>query len=201
MTIAQLLSLNGARTPRYITVAGRTVFGSVSATASGLIHPEHGPVTQVADHTFHGGADVEDEGHAHWWEDDVRIVRHIAAMKQSFPGFDYVAADGELAPHWRGQIDTGRGAFRIGVFLRHDEGLPFVKVLSKQRLGRNCGGRFVPSPHLYVSGALCIADQDDWDPQAHTAATATAWAAHWLAAFTEWRIMLKWPVEGAHAAA
>lgn len=200
MSMAQLLSINGARTPRFITVAGRTVFGSVTATASGLIHPEHGLVTAVAPGTFHGGGDPEDDGQHHWWADTETMRPHIEAMSHSFPGFVYVEPVGEMAPWWHGMIDTGRGAFHVGVFLRQDEGLPHVKVLSKQRLGRNCGRRFVRSPHLYDSGALCIADQSDWDITAHTAATATAWAAHWLAAFTEWRITLKWPVEEFRAA-
>lgn len=201
MTIAQLLSVNGARTPRYITVSGRTVFGSVTATATGLLHPDHGPVTKIDNHTFHGGEDPEDKGDVPWWSDDVKVVRHIVAMKQAFPGFAYVAAEDDLPPCWHGVIDTGRGAFRVGIYLRRDQGLPFVKLLSKQRLGRDCGGRFRRSPHLYDSGALCMADQDDWDPDAHTAVTATAWAAHWLAAFTEWRITLQWPVDGSHVAA
>ncbi|WP_148615524.1 hypothetical protein [Nocardioides rubriscoriae] len=201
MTMSTLLSHFGLDAERYVTTSGQVVFGGVTTSAAGLTHATHGPVTSVANHTFHGGDDPVDGGHDHWWSDDVKAVRHIVAMKQAFPGFKYVRGDDDIAPYWLGDIDTGRGVFTIGVFLRRDEGLPFVTVISKQPLGRPAGRRFVRSPHLYDSGSLCIADQSDWDPTVHTAATATAWAAHWLAAFTEWRITLKWPVDGVHVAA
>jgi hypothetical protein len=42
-----------------------------------------------------------------------------------------------------------------------------------------------------------VADTSDWDPQVHTTATAIAWAAHWFAAYTGWRIAGgPWPTEG-----
>jgi hypothetical protein len=201
MSIAQLLSINGAEVPRYITVGGRTVFGPVTTTSTGLVHTDHGPVTAVSNHTFHGGSDPVDSGQENWWEDKAKVERHVQAMAHAFPDFAYVPGDADSAPCWVGRIDTGRGIFDIGVFLRRDEGLPFVSVLSKQRLGIPAGRRFIPSPHLYDNGSLCIAGQSDWNPAEHTAATATAWAAHWLAAFTTWRITRKWPVEGVHVAA
>ncbi len=200
MTIAQLLSANGAQVPRYITVNGRTVFGNVTSTPGGLVHPDHGPVTRVANHTFHGGEDPVDTGDQPWWRDDDGIVRHIHAMEKAFPGFVYVHSE-DNPPSWVGTIDTGRGVFTIGVLLRRDEGLPSIFVISKQRLGVDVNGRFRRAPHLYDSGHLCVADQSDWDAVEHTAATATAWAAHWLAAFTEWRFTQKWPVDGVHGAA
>ena len=70
MTIAQLLSANGAEVPRYITVDGRTVFGHVTSTAIGLVHKDYGPVTPVVNHTFHGGEDPVDEGNEPWWIDE-----------------------------------------------------------------------------------------------------------------------------------
>ena len=201
MTISQLISANGARTPRYITIGGRTVFGSVTATATGLVHKTFGAVTPVANHTFHGGDDPVDTGNEPWWNDQDLVAPHIVAMKTSFPGFTYLPGEPDMPPTWAGDIDTGRGRFKIVVILRHDQGLPFVKLLSKQRLGTNLRGRFIPSPHLFTSGALCIADESDWNAGEHTAATATAWAAHWLAAYVEWRINHHWPVRGVSVAA
>ncbi|CPT75881.1 Uncharacterised protein [Mycobacteroides abscessus] len=78
---------------------------------------------------------------------------------------------------------------------RRDQGLPRVHVFN-HRLGANAGRKWQPSPHLFTSGSLCVADASDWDPEQHTAATVTAWAAHWLAAYTEWRMSRRWPVEG-----
>ena len=201
MTMATLLSHFGLSAERYVTTSGQVVFGGVTKSAVGLTHPAYGAVTPVSNHTFHGGDDPVDDGADDWWTDDVKVVTHIVSMKQAFPQFQYLPGDDDTAPCWVGDIDTGRGAFTIGVFLRRDEGLPFVSVLSKQPLGRAAGKRFIRSPHLYDSGSLCIADQSDWDQNVHTAATATAWAAHWLAAFTEWRITLKWPVDGVHVVA
>ena len=52
-------------------------------------------------------------------------------------------------------------------------------------------------PHILCGSVQQgVADRSDWDPAVHTAATVTGWAAHWLAAFTEWRITRRWPVEG-----
>lgn len=201
MSMATLLSHFGLNAERYVTTSGQVVFGGVTKSAVGMTHATYGTVTTVSNHTFHGGDDPVDGGANPWWTDDVKAVRHIIAMKQAFPTFQYVRGDDGNPPCWVGDINTGRGVFTIGVLLRRDEGLPFVSVLSKQPLGRSAGRRFLRSPHLYDSGSLCIADQSDWNPAVHTAATATAWAAHWLAAFTEWRITLKWPVDGVHVAA
>ena len=38
---------------------------------------------------------------------------------------------------------------------------------------------------------------DDWNADEHDAVTVVAWAAHWLAAYSEWRFTSKWPSEGA----
>lgn len=196
MSIAQLLSINGARRPRYITVAGRTVFDGVTVTTAGHIHPEHGLVTPVARHTFHDGPGPEDTGTARWWESPEKLGRHVDDMARAFPGFELVPGTDTTPPAFVGDIDTGRGTFTVGVYLRRDQGLPVIAVLSGQRLGRNAGRWPLRSPHLYDSGHLCVADESNWDVRTHTAATATAWAAHWLAAFTEWRMTLKWPIDG-----
>lgn len=183
-----LLSHFGINTARYVTADGEIVFdGSTS-----------GSVTQIADHSFHGGEDESDdgfEGSSAWWDDEVELNRNIEAMEKAFPRFVYVPADDGHGPCWLGEINTGRGRFRIGIFTRRDQGLPRVIPATRQ-LGIPAGRGWSQPPHLYLSGNLCVADKADWDPAEHTAATVTAWAAHWLAAYTEWRVTRKWPVEG-----
>ena len=200
MTIAALLGHFGISVPRYVTLDGQIVFDGVSATGrGGYPHATHGSVTPVNNHTFHGGDEELDGGPANtlpWWDDEAQIARHVEAMEKCFPRFTYLPADGDLGPCWVGEINTGRGRFEIGVVLRSDQGLPFVRVIGGPRLGVNAGRSWRPSPHLYLNGNLCVAGSDDWDANEHTAATVTAWAAHWLAAFTEWRITRRWPVEG-----
>lgn len=202
MSIAALLKNFGIHVPRYVTMNGQIVLGGVTASGSGFVHAEHGPVTPVASHTFHGGvAALDDDAATTWWNAPAAISRHVDAMAQAFPGFEYVEAINDDPPYWVGPINTGRGTFNISVTLRRDSGLPIVNVLDSRRLGAPEGRRWRRSPHLYDNDSLCIADRDDWRADEHTAATATAWAAHWLAAYTEWRITRHWPVEGVHNAA
>jgi hypothetical protein len=184
--------------PRYVTVDGQIVFDKIVHTPAGSTHPAHGAVTPVADHTFHGGASPLASPTARiWWDDDTELSRHRQAMERSFPRFSYAApADGQ-PPIWSGVVDSGRGKFRISITMRPDASLPLIRVHGPQ-LGAHSGRHWIRSPHLYDNGALCVADQADWDPAAHTTATATAWAAHWLAAYTEWRMSRRWPVEGVH---
>jgi hypothetical protein len=201
MTIATLLGHFGIHVPRYVTMDGQIVFDGVTPVAGGVgfTHPSHGSVTPVARHTFHGGEDLPEDGpdgSEEWWNDETAIARHVEAMKEHFPNFVYVPAEDDMAPFFIGDINTGRGHFKIGVVMRRDQALPTVRVVAGPKLGVSVSGRWKPSPHLYLSGNLCVADRDDWNPEEHTAATVTAWAAHWLAAFTEWRITRRWPVEG-----
>jgi hypothetical protein len=202
MSIAALLKNFGIHVPRYVTMAGEVVFDGVSPGGGGYSHPTHGAVTQVAPHTFHDGVEPDDDvaGESVWWDDPAQIGRHLDAMQTAFPGFTYVPAEDGLGPCWVGTIDTGRGAFRVALMLRRDRGLPSV-IVTGRRLGAQSGRRWTPSPHLYTSGSLCIADRADWHPEEHTVATATAWAAHWLAAYTEWRMSRRWPVDGVQSAA
>lgn len=200
MSIAALLGHFGIHVPRYVTVDGRIVFDNVISSGSGTYtHPTYGAVSRLTNHTFHGGtedADVGPPAPEQWWDDHEQLAPHVEAMERSFPGFTLVAADADLSPCWVGEIDTGRGKFKIIVVLRRDKGLPFVSLVGGPRLGVTAGRRWTPSPHLYLNGGLCVADSADWDPDEHTAATVVAWTAHWLAAFTEWRITRRWPVEG-----
>lgn len=200
MTIAALLGHFKIHVPRYVTVGGQIVFSGVCASGSGkYTHPDHGAVTPVANHSFHGGVDEPDDGPdapIHWWDDGNAIARHVEDMARCFPEFVFVPADQKRAPCWVGEINTGRGKFEVGVVLRRDRGLPSVTMVGGPQLGVSAGRRWIPSPHLYLNNNLCVADQADWKLDEHTAATATAWAAHWLAAYTEWRITRRWPVEG-----
>ncbi|WP_205474525.1 hypothetical protein [Nocardioides sp. SYSU D00038] len=203
MSMPALLSHFGINTARYVTSTGEVVFDGVSKVASGFTHAVHGAVTPVAKHTFHGGDEEPDDGHdgpTAWWDDEAEINRHVEAMEKAFPDFVYLPDDDGSGPCWGGIIDTGRGKFEVGIFPRRDQGLPRLVVFNK-RLGAQAGRRWQSAPHLYINGNLCVADHDDWVPTEHTVATAAAWAAHWLAAYTEWRMSRRWPVEGVHAVA
>lgn len=199
MSIAALLRHHGVRTPRFVTVDGRIVFDKVAMTGAGPVHSQYGPVTAVAPHRFHGGVEQPDDEPSSsditWWDDEALLRRNVDAMTKSFPNFVYLPPEDGLPPSWAGVIDTGRGTFEVLVMTRTDQGLPSVAV-DNHRFGLNAGSRWVRPPHLYASGNLCVAERSDWNPGEHTAATVTAWAAHWLAAYTEWRITRRWPVEG-----
>ncbi|THJ64728.1 hypothetical protein E8P82_14240 [Arthrobacter echini] len=196
MTIPALLKHHGVDVPRYVTVDGQIVFDGVRTSVTGATHPVHALITAVAPHTFHGGVErLSVRQDSNWWDDKDALLIHKDAMAVAFPGFAYVRPTEDQAPAWFGTINTGRGSFKVGVFLRRDGGLPSIRVFGP-RLGAYSSGRWTASPHLYLNGNLCVADQSDWDAQKHTAVTATAWAAHWLSAYTEWRMSRRWPVEG-----
>lgn len=198
MSMPALLSQFGLDTHRFVTAEGRVIFDGVGATTSGYSHPDYGSVSAMSPHGFHGDGPepTDDSTTATWWDDQAQLQRHIDALASTFPGFRPLEFDGEQTPMWFGDIDTGRGKFTVAVALRRDRRLPFVRVVKGPKLGIATGRSWIPSPHLYLNGNLCIAAQSDWDPDVHTVATAVAWTAHWLAAFTEWRITRRWPVEG-----
>lgn len=203
MSMPAFLSHFGIDTVRYVTSSGEVVFDGVTAGGGGYTHAIHGLVTPVAKHTFHGGEDEPDDAPTQtvWWESPGALDWHVVAMQEAFPNFLYIPGSEGLAPCWAGEINTGRGRFNVGVVLRWDRGLPIVRLINGPKLGIHAGRTWIPSPHLYLNGNLCVADRTDWDMESHTAATATAWAAHWLAAYTEWRITRRWPVEGVTAVA
>lgn len=200
MTIASLLGHHGVNVPRYVTIDGRIVFDGVSVTSSGTaVHETFGAVTPVPDHTFHGGEDHVDSSTGElWWDDPAQLYRHSRAVEQSFPRFLYTAPTSRFGPRWTGAINTGRGTFTLEVELRADRTLPMLRVLGP-KLGAFSSGRWVRSPHLYDSGNICVADREEWHPDEHDAATAIAWGAHWLAAYTEWRMSRIWPADGTYA--
>lgn len=92
-------------------------------------------------------------------------------------------------------LNTGRGRFKILVVPHVDRSLPSIVPIHRS-LGRPMGGGFSVRHTSYMSGNLCVADTADWRPTEHTTATAVAWAAHWFAACTEWRITGRWPTDG-----
>ncbi len=201
MTLPALLSKLGARTPRYITVQGR-VLGpdGVVGSTDGYSHPQHGPVTKVAGHTFHGGEDPQTVKSEVWWESDQAAAdEERADMACAFPSFAETEVDGRWG--WFGPIDTGRGRFMVEILHHPDRSLPSVRVIQPRRLGRQAGKRMRQPPHLYESGRICVASLSDWLPDRHNAVTVVAWTAHWLAAYTEWLITLRWPEPGAENAA
>lgn len=197
MTIPALLSHFGIDAKRYVTSGGRVIFDGVTASRGVATHHTYGAVTPIVNHRFHGDEDepVNERTPTAWWTDPDKLARHDDAVKAAFPGFVRSSSE-EAPPAWGGVIDTGRGKFTIGVFTRWDEGLPSVSLINGPRLGVPEGRRWTPSPHLYLNGSLCVAERDDWQPGEHTVATVIAWAAHWLAAYTDWRISRRWPVEG-----
>lgn len=198
MSLSKVLAKFGVTNKRYVTTTGLVVFDGVTKTVNGYSHLTHGHVTPVAKGHFHGGVDPEDEADDRWWlTDPAEVQRHLDAMAVAFPGWTFIAGDDDTPPAFGGALDTGRGRFDVLVLLRRDRGLPFA-VVPDVRLGKHRGRLWKRSPHLYDSGALCIAAQSDWLPDEHTAATAVAWAAHWLANYTLWFVdsLDRWPTEG-----
>lgn len=196
MTLATLLSHVGIEVPRYVTVDGQIVLDPVPPT--GLASAS----MPVAPHRFHDGDDpAPDRARCAdaWWNIDPEArAADEAAMATHFPGFVQFGEDGDYA--FGGELNTGRGRFKILVLPHVDRSLPSVVPMHKG-LGRPMGSRLQRPPHLYTSGNLCVADIADWSPSEHSSATVVAWAAHWFAAYTEWRITGRWPTGGFGAAA
>jgi hypothetical protein len=196
MTLATLLSHVGIDVPRYVTVGGQIVLDPTPSTNS-----TPAPMA-VAPHRFHDGEDPAPERSAYadaWWNIDPEArAADEAAMATHFPNFVQFGDVGDYA--FGGELDTGRGRFKILVMPHVDHSLPSIIPMHKG-LGRPMGRRIQRPPHLYTSGNLCVAATADWKPGEHTTATAVAWAAHWFAAYTEWRISGRWPTDGFGAAA
>ena len=167
-------------------LTGRAATAAVSA----------GTATAVMPHTFHGGDDPPPAGaSSRWWDDPAARDADAAAVAFAFPGFHLDQRGGGHA--WTGTINTGRGRFEVKIVSDPGGGLPAIVPILPRALGRNEGRRgFRPAKHLYISGNLCVADTDDWHPGKHTSATAIAWAAHWCAAYTDWRLGGPWPTDG-----
>jgi len=195
MTIPTLLQHVGLTVPRYVTVAGQIVMdpqASPSSVAPMAVQP----------HRFHGGDDPAPPREAYadaWWNaDPVARAADEAAMQLHFPGFVQFGDNADYA--YGGVIDTGRGRFEVLVLPHVDKSLPTVVPCHKS-LGRHAGRRMQKPDHVYLNGNLCVASTSDWHPDRHTTATAVGWAAHWFAAYTEWRMSGRWPTVGVDAVA
>lgn len=195
MTLPSLLRHVGVHIPRGVTVDGRVLTGH-AAVAAVAAHT----ATAVAPHTFHSGEDPPRSPATRpaWWDDPAARAADVAAVHAAFPGFRLDDSDGGYA--WHGVLDTGRGRFAITVVGSPERGLPQLVPVRPKALGRSEGSRgFRKSEHLYTSGNLCVAALEDWDAQHHTTDTAIAWAAHWFAAYTDWRMSGgSWPIDGYH---
>ncbi len=189
MSLATLLEHVGIDVQRYVTVEGQIVLDPTLMNTSAPM--------AVFPHRFHDGEDPAPErvnyANAWWNTDEAARATDEAAMDSHFPGFVQFGEDGDYA--FGGQLNTGRGNFKVIVVPHIDRSLPSVVPMHKT-LGRPGGRRLQRPPHLYTSGNLCVAATADWKPEEHTTATAVAWAAHWFAAYTEWRISGRWPTDG-----
>lgn len=195
MTIANILRLNGIDVERTVSPEGRIIFAGERSIGTGA---------PLKPHTFHDGESPE-AGVAHsgrWWEEDRALERELSAMSEHFPGFILAGGDPSLPPAWKGTIDTGHGKFELIVQHRVDHGLPLVIPVAPRSFSRSDSFRRRRSaPHLYLNGNLCVAAEEDWNASEDTAATVTAWTAHWYANYVEWLYTGTWPAEGYRGAA
>lgn len=199
MGLAALLGKVLDHKPRYVTLDGRVVANNVIEDGPTFRHPKVGPVSQVEPHRFHGGQpQLADLDYGPWWDACPQLLEaERQHMARRFPGFLLEHTNETSRPFWLGQIDTGRGKFVVAVCHRAARDLPpRVQVLRPTRLGRFEGGRWRRSPHMYDNDDLCVCELEDWDGSRHDATTAVAWTAHWLAAYTEWRMSGVWPCDG-----
>ncbi len=191
MTLATLLEHVGIHVPRYVTVGGQVVLDPIPTSASATA-----PLA-VEPHRFHDGEDPAPERTEYagaWWNTDAEArATDEDAMATHFPNFVQYGDDGDYG--YGGELNTGRGRFKILVVPQVDRSLPSIIPLHGG-LGRQTGRRLQRPPHVYTSGNLCVADSHDWKPDEHTTATAVAWAAHWFGAYTEWRFTGRWPTDG-----
>lgn len=191
MSLPSLLRYVGLDIPRGVSIDGRVLTGRAATAAVTT-----GAATAIVPHTFHGGNDpAVQTAPSAWWDDSAARDSDIAVVRRNFPHFILDRRGGGHT--WTGTIDTGRGRFAVAIAADSADGLPAIAPVRPRALGRNEGRHgFRPAPHLYLSGNLCVADTGDWHPGEHTSATAIAWAAHWYAAYTDWRIGGPWPTEG-----
>jgi hypothetical protein len=197
VTLPSLLSKMSRRTSRFVTVDGIVVstIDGVERTADGFSHPSFGLLTPVRRHENHGGSEAVDATPLPWWDQHPELLAsEQLAMGRAFPSFDLVEVDGRVG--WRGELNTGRGRFEVTILHWPGRGLPQIVPTRPSLYGRRQGRRLVRSPHLFLNGNLCVARSQDWDPTRDDATTVVAWTAHWLAAFTEWRITGRWPCSG-----
>lgn len=198
MSLPSLLRHVGAHIPRGVSVDGRVLAGQAAVAAVAA-----GRAIRIAPHTNHGGVqgalgDATGPTGLHadaWWATDaVAQAADIAAVARAFPSFSH---DGSRGGHrFKGVLDTGRGRFRVAAIGDPDGGIPHLLPIQPRALGRHDGRGFHRPEHVYTNGNLCIAGDDDWHPDRHDTATAIAWAAHWYATYTDWRLGGPWSSDG-----
>ena len=200
MGLISLMRMISTSKPRFVTIDGQVISEGIRAINGHAVHPRHGRVTPVPRHADHGGPDPSDvratvNGGAWWTRLPERLAEEQRAMAFAFPGFHRIVRGGR--PGWAGTINTGYGSFRVEIVHRpHITALPEARVIDR-RLERKEGGRFRPSEHLFTSGALCYARDEDFHPHdGHDAVTVVAWVAHWLAEYVYWHISGRWPTKG-----
>jgi hypothetical protein len=194
MTLPSLFRKVGINVPRGVTVGGAVVLGSSriqSASAASAI-------TAMQPHRFHGGNDPapsrSNKASAWWIQSPDEKQRDISDMRKRFANVTITDTDEELA--YGVSFDTGRGKYGALILPQVNKSIPSVFMTHPKRLGRNEGRNFRLAPHLYLSGALCVADASDWDGKGFGTSVAAAWTAHWLACYTVWRMNGVWPAEG-----
>lgn len=189
MTIAGILRKHGHAHPRFVRSNGLVSFGALGG---------HTGEFAVRPHTFHGGEEHQptETPTAPWWKLPDALKQDRLQMGQFFPDFTELPPEDGQPPAWYGYIDTGRGKFPILICHKVDHSLPSVIPWKISQRQRNQGRRTVKSPHLYTNGNLCVASQEDWDPERDSLATVVAWTAHWHACYAEWFVSGIWPTEG-----
>jgi hypothetical protein len=180
--------------PRGVTVGGAIVLGDSPAQSVGGASA----VTPLAPHRFHGGDDLSpdraDTTKSWWIRSPEKKDADIADMMERFSDVTVIDDDQDLA--YKVTYETGRGRYSVFILPQVDETLPSVFAIQPKTLGRRQGRNFKKAPHLYLSGALCIADRSDWAGKEYKTSVAAAWTAHWLACYTAWRMNGIWPSEG-----
>jgi hypothetical protein len=193
VTLPSLFRKVGIHVPRGVTVDGTVVLGDRQIQSVGAA-----TVTAMHPHRFHGGEDPAparyDTDRAWWVKSPESKTNDIADMRDSFS--NVIVFDDENDLSYGVTLDTRRGKFDVLILPQVDGSLPTAVAVRPKRLGRNEGRKFRVAPHLYLSGALCIADSSDWEGKGYKTSVAAAWTAHWLACYSAWRINGIWPTEG-----
>lgn len=194
MTLPSLFRKVGIHVPRGVTVDGTVVLGDrqmqlVSSTST---------LTEIPPHRFHGGNDPaparDDTAKAWWIQSPEKRADDIADMRGRFAKLMVLEENNDLA--YGVTLDTRLGKFDVLILPQIDGSLPTAVAVKPKRLGRNEARAFRAAPHLYLSGALCIADRLDWEGKGYKTSVAVAWTAHWLACYAAWRMNGVWPTEG-----
>jgi hypothetical protein len=185
MSLANAMKTHGMKLDRWMDPNGRIVHGSPSLSSA----------MPIETHTFHGGEETVDAGAVvtPWWQMPGVMDAERDQMKRWCPGFTEIEGGDTDAPIWYGSITTRVTTFQVAIAHRADHGLPRV-IVDDRHVSPHVSSS---SPHRYLSGALCVAAQEDWDASVHTAATVVGWTAHWFDCYVHWLFSTphRWPIE------